>query len=144
MATNKTVKKHRGTLALLLGVLLMAAGCILLTRYGGRLEYILTAPAATQEGGELNAFYEDAQKQIAAIADSIEAGAVGARAQGHDAHRGRKRQRGGDGLRRGFGLFRRCSRNAAERSVNQRSRHQAEGECHRHRREYGAVLFRGR
>ena len=37
MATNKTVKKHRGTLALLLGVLLMAAGCILLTRYGGRL-----------------------------------------------------------------------------------------------------------
>ena len=56
MATNKTVKKHRGTLALLLGVLLMAAGCILLTRYGGRLEYILTAPAATQEGGELNAF----------------------------------------------------------------------------------------
>lgn len=47
-----------------------------------RLEYILTAPAATQEGGELNAFYEDAQKQIAAIADSIEAGAVGARAQG--------------------------------------------------------------
>ena len=82
MATNKTVKKHRGTLALLLGVLLMAAGCILLTRYGGRLEYILTAPAATQEGGELNAFYEDAQKQIAAIADSIEAGAVGARAQG--------------------------------------------------------------
>lgn len=26
MATNKTVKKHRGTLALLLGVLLMAAG----------------------------------------------------------------------------------------------------------------------
>ena len=82
MATNKTVKKHRGTLALLLGVLLMAAGGILLTRYGGRLEYILTAPAATQEGGELNAFYEDAQKQIAAIADSIEAGAVGARAQG--------------------------------------------------------------
>ena len=82
MATNKTEKKHRGTLALLLGVLLMAAGCILLTRYGGRLEYILTAPAATQEGGELNAFYEDAQKQIAAIADSIEAGAVGARAQG--------------------------------------------------------------
>lgn len=76
------MKKHRGTLALLLGVLLMAAGCILLTRYGGRLEYILTAPAATQEGGELNAFYEDAQKQIAAIADSIEAGAVGARAQG--------------------------------------------------------------
>ena len=80
MATNK--KKHRGALALLLGVLLMAAGCILLTRYGGRLEYILTAPAVTQEGGELNAFYEDAQKQIAAIADSIEAGAVGARLQG--------------------------------------------------------------
>ena len=80
MTTNK--KKHRGMLALVLGVLLMAAGGILLTQYGGRLEYILPAPAATQEGGELNTLYEDAQKQIAAIADSIEVGAVGARLQG--------------------------------------------------------------
>ena len=75
-------KKRRGMLALLLGLALTVCGGALLTRSGGRLEYILPAPAATQEGGELNALYEEAQKQLASIADSVTASAVGARAQG--------------------------------------------------------------
>ena len=62
-------------------MLTVCGGALTLT-VGGRLEYILPAPAATQEGGELNALYEEAQKQMASIADSITAGAVGARAQG--------------------------------------------------------------
>ena len=57
-------KKRRGMLALLLGLALTVCGGALLTRSGGRLEYILPAPAATQEGGELNALYEEAQKQL--------------------------------------------------------------------------------
>lgn len=69
-------------LALLLGLALTVCGGALLTRSGGRLEYILPAPAATQEGGELNALYEEAQKQLASIVDSVTASAVGARAQG--------------------------------------------------------------
>ena len=75
-------KKRRGMLALLLGLALTVCGGALLTRSGGQLEYILPAPAATQEGGELNALYEEAQKQLASIADSVTASAVGARAQG--------------------------------------------------------------
>ena len=75
-------KKRRGMLALLLGLALTVCGGALLTRSGGRLEYILPAPAATQEGGELNALYEEAQKQLASIVDSVTASAVGARAQG--------------------------------------------------------------
>ena len=75
-------KKRRGLLALLLGLALMLCGGALLTLSGGRLEYILPAPAATQEGGELNALYEEAQKQLASIADSVTASAVGARLQG--------------------------------------------------------------
>ena len=75
-------KKRRGMLAVLLGLVLTVCGGALTLTVGGRLEYILPAPAATQEGGELNALYEEAQKQMASIADSITAGAVGARAQG--------------------------------------------------------------
>lgn len=75
-------KKRRGALALLLGLALTVCGGALLLTSGGRLEYILPAPAATLEGGELNALYEDAQKQLASIADSVTASAVGARAQG--------------------------------------------------------------
>ena len=75
-------KKRRGMLAVLLGLVLTVGGGALTLTVGGRLEYILPAPAATQEGGELNALYEEAQKQMASIADSITAGAVGARAQG--------------------------------------------------------------
>ena len=75
-------KKRRGMLAVLLGLVLAVCGGALTLTVGGRLEYILPASAATQEGGELNALYEDAQKQMASIADSITAGAVGARAQG--------------------------------------------------------------
>ena len=75
-------KKRRGMLAVLLGLVLTVCGGALTLTVGGRLEYILPAPAATQEGGELNALYEEAQKQMASIADSITAGAVCARAQG--------------------------------------------------------------
>ena len=75
-------KKRRGMLAVLLGLVLTVCGGALTLTVGGRLEYILPAPAATQEGGELNALYEEAQKQMASIADSITAGAIGARAQG--------------------------------------------------------------
>ena len=75
-------KKRRGMLAVLLGLVLTVCGGAMALTVGGRLEYILPAPAATQEGGELNALYEEAQKQMASIADSITAGAVGARAQG--------------------------------------------------------------
>ena len=75
-------KKRRGMLAVLLGLVLTVCGGAMTLTVGGRLEYILPAPAATQEGGELNARYEEAQKQMASIADSITAGAVGARAQG--------------------------------------------------------------
>ena len=75
-------KKRRGMLAVLLGLVLTVCGGALTLTVGGRLEYILPAPAATQEGGELNALYEEAKKQMASIADSITAGAVGARAQG--------------------------------------------------------------
>ena len=75
-------KKRRGMLALLLGLALTVCGGALLLLSGGRMEYILPAPTATQEGGELNALYEDAQKQLASIADSVTASAVGARAQG--------------------------------------------------------------
>ena len=69
-------KKRRGMLAVLLGLVLTVCGGALTLTVGGRLEYILPAPAATQEGGELNALYEEAQKQMASIADSITAGAV--------------------------------------------------------------------
>ena len=48
-------KKRRGTPALLLGLALTVCGAALLTLSGGRLEYILPAPTATSEGGELNA-----------------------------------------------------------------------------------------
>ena len=75
-------KKRRGMPALLLGLALTVCGAVLLMLSGGRLEYILPAPAATQEGGELNALYEEAQKQLASIADSVTASAVGARLQG--------------------------------------------------------------
>ena len=75
-------KKRRGMPALLLGLALTVCGAVLLMLSGGRLEYILSAPAATQEGGELNALYEEAQKQLASIADSVTASAVGARLQG--------------------------------------------------------------
>ena len=71
-------KKRRGMLAVLLGLVLTVCGGALTLTVGGRLEYILPVPAATQEGGELNALYEEAQKQMASIADSITAGAVGA------------------------------------------------------------------
>lgn len=75
-------KKRRGMPALLLGLALAVCGGALLLASGGRLEYILPAPAATQEGGELNALYEEAQEQLTSIADSVTAGAVGARLQG--------------------------------------------------------------
>ena len=99
-------KKRRGMLAVLLGLVLTVCGGALTLTVGGRLEYVLPAPAATQEGGELNALYEEAQKQMASIADSITAGAVGARAQGVNLSRGGA-ERGGDGLRGRLGLFRR-------------------------------------
>ena len=75
-------KKRRGMIALLLGLALAVCGGALLLASGGRLEYILPAPAATKEGGELNALYEEAQEQLASIADSVTASAVGARLQG--------------------------------------------------------------
>ena len=70
-------KKRRGMLAVLLGLVLTVCGGALTLTVGGRLEYILPAPAATQEGGELNALYEEAQKQMASIADSITRGRRG-------------------------------------------------------------------
>ena len=92
-------KKRRGMLAVLLGLVLTVCGGALTLTVGGRLEYILPAPAATQEGGELNALYEEAQKQMASIADSITAA-------GGQSLRGGA-ERGGDGLRGRLGLFRR-------------------------------------
>ncbi|MFR5786763.1 MAG: hypothetical protein ACLUHE_06410 [Christensenellales bacterium] len=86
-------KKRRGMLAVLLGLVLTVCGGALTLTVGGRLEYILPAPAATQEGGELNALYEEAQKQMASIADSITARAVGARAQGSISPRRRRARR---------------------------------------------------
>ena len=44
-------KKRRGMLAVLLGLVLTVCGGALTLTVGGRLEYILPAPAATQAGG---------------------------------------------------------------------------------------------
>ena len=85
-------KKRRGMLAVLVGLVLTVCGGALTLTVGGRLEYILPAPAATQEGGELNALYEEAQKR--------RAGAGGQPLRGGA-------ERGGDGLRGRLGLFRR-------------------------------------
>lgn len=75
-------RRHRGLFVFALGVLLMIAGALVMGDAGGLIQYILPAPAATQEGGELGALYEDGQKQLAGMADSFTAYAIGARAQG--------------------------------------------------------------
>ena len=95
-------KKRRGMLAVLLGLVLTVCGGALTLTVGGRLEYILPAPAATQEGGEL---------RRSAEADSLhrrfDHGRGGRRAgAGGQSLRGGA-ERGGDGLRGRLGLFRR-------------------------------------
>ena len=115
-------KKRRGMLAVLLGLVLTVCGGALTLTVGGRLEYILPAPAATQEGGELNALYEEAQKQMASIADSITAGAVGARAQGVNLS---------------------AEAQSAEATVYAVGSGEARGERRRDRRAHGALLLRG-
>ena len=84
-------KKRRGMLAVLLGLVLTVCGGALTLTVGGRLEYILPAPAATQEGGELNALYGRGGRRAGAGGQSLRGGA----------------ERGGDGLRGRLGLFRR-------------------------------------
>lgn len=74
-------RKHRGALIIALGAALLLAGALLLRDAGDGLQYILPAPQMTESGGELEALYEDGQKQLAGMADSFTDYAVGARLQ---------------------------------------------------------------
>ena len=74
-------RKHRGMLILLLGGVLMLLGACLLAGMDNLMQYVMPAPASTQEGGELEALYEEGQKQLEAMADALFSGAIGARKQ---------------------------------------------------------------
>ncbi len=79
---EKKGKKARcGRLLFLLGAVLMALGAVALLSIGDGLQYILPAPAVTQEGGELEALYEEAMEQLAGMGDVLTTSAVGARLQ---------------------------------------------------------------
>lgn len=88
MNANRPARRHRGALLLTLGLLLMLSGGFVLLTTPDLLVYILPAPAATTEGGELSALYEQGEEQLAAIADSFTAHAIGARAQGQNVSAG--------------------------------------------------------
>lgn len=75
-------RRHRGVLVGALGLVLMALGAFLLCGAGGMMQYVLPAPGATQEGGELEALYEAGRKQMDTISDSLTGYAIGARKQG--------------------------------------------------------------
>lgn len=77
----KQRRYRHGLLPFLLGVVFMLAGAVALLATGDGMQYVLSAPAATKEGGELGALYEEAQEQLTSMVDSLTAGAVGARAQ---------------------------------------------------------------
>lgn len=64
-------RKHRGMLILLLGGVLMLLGACLLAGMDNLMQYVMPAPASTQEGGELEALYEEGQKQLEAMADAL-------------------------------------------------------------------------
>lgn len=82
MKSNQPARRHRGALLLALGALLMLLGGYVLLTSPDLLVYILPAPAASTEGGELSSLYEQGQEQLASIADSFTAYGIGARAQG--------------------------------------------------------------
>lgn len=88
MKSSQPARRHRGTLLLALGVLLMLLGGYVLVTSPDLLEYILPAPAASTEGGELSALYEQGQERLTSIADSFAAYGIGARAQGQDVSAG--------------------------------------------------------
>ena len=81
-ATGRNRRKHCGLLVGTLGLVLMALGALLFTGTGGMMQYVLPAPGATQEGGELEALYEAGRKQMDTISDSLTGYAIGARKQG--------------------------------------------------------------
>lgn len=88
MKSNQPARQHRGALLLALGVLLMLTGGYVLITSPDLLVYILPAPAASTEGGELSSLYEQGQERLASIADSFTAYGIGARAQGQDVSAG--------------------------------------------------------
>lgn len=75
-------RKRRGLLLALLGAVLMSLGAFVICDVGDGLQYILPAPAASKESGELTELYKAGQEQLAALTDSLTAAAIGARAQG--------------------------------------------------------------
>lgn len=84
-------RKRRGVLLAALGAMLMICGAFVLHGAGDGLQYILPAPAATKEGGELTELYKAGQEQLEAMADSLKAAAIGARAQGMNVSSGESR-----------------------------------------------------
>ena len=75
-------RKHRGVLLMALGAVLMLTGAVLTAQVKGGLQYILPAPAASKDGGELEDLYEAGQKQLAGMADTLKDYGIGARKQG--------------------------------------------------------------
>lgn len=78
----KLQRHRRGALTIALGAVLMLLGALALNAAGDTLQYAFPAPQATKDGGELTAVYEQAQAQLASVADSLSAYAVAARRQG--------------------------------------------------------------
>lgn len=84
-------RKRRGVLLAALGTMLMICGALVLHGAGDGLQYILPAPAATKEGGELAGLYKAGQEQLESMADSLTASTIGARAQGMSVSAGESR-----------------------------------------------------
>lgn len=75
-------KKRRGTVAWVLGIMLMLVGSGLLLSVRGHLTYILPAPNVVQESNALRTLYEGAQETMSTLDDSLQAWGVAARMQG--------------------------------------------------------------
>lgn len=73
------MKTRKHVFLIVLGALLMFVGGILIAQVDEGLQYILPAP---EEAKELEALYEDGQKQLEGMADTLSDYAIGARLQG--------------------------------------------------------------
>ncbi len=73
------MKRKKHVFLIVLGALLMLIGGILIAQVDKGLQYILPAP---EDAKTLETLYEDGQKQLAGIADTLSDYAIGARRQG--------------------------------------------------------------
>lgn len=75
-------KRRGGALLLLLGAALMACGAAVLLATPDWMQYVLPAPAVSQESGELTALYEGGMERLTEMGDVLTESAIAARAQG--------------------------------------------------------------